>query len=126
MRQMSLQLKTRIQNVNIMNNNMEVKKNIFNTMLFILAALAIFYVLILGNMVFSIIGRKTLEKEMLALSNEVGKLELSYLTVSNSVDMNLSSTMGFKETKATFATRKSLGYNSNGVLGNIKSANNEI
>jgi len=121
MRQASLKLKMSIKNVNIMNNNIEVEKYILNTMLFILASLAIFYVLILGNMVFNIIERRTLEKEALTLSNEVGKLEVSYLTLSNSVDMNLSSAMGFKETKATFATRKSLGY-----LENIKLIGNEI
>lgn len=124
---MSLQFKTRIQNVNIMNNNIEINRVILNALFFALAALAIFYVLILGNMVFNIVGRKTLEKEMLTLSNDIGKLELSYLSVSSSVDMTLSSVMGFKETKATFATRKSLGYNSgNTNLGNIKLANNEI
>ena len=110
-----------IQNVNIMNNNIEVEKYILNTMLFILAALAIFYVFILGNMVFNIIERRTLEKEMVTVSNEVGKLEVSYLVLSNSIDMNLSSTMGFKETKATFATRKPLGY-----LENVKFDSNEI
>ncbi|MFH1201149.1 MAG: hypothetical protein V1484_02390 [bacterium] len=121
MKQASLKLKMSIQNVIIMNNNIEVEKNILNTMLFILAALALFYMLILGNMVFSIVERRNLEKEMLTLSNEVGKLEVSYLAVSNSVDMNLSSMMGFKEIKATFATRQSLGY-----LGNIKFTSNEI
>mgnify|MGYP001592075498 CR=1 FL=1 len=127
MKQASLKLKMSIHNVNIMNNNIEVEKNIFNTMIFILATLALFYILILGNMVFSIIERKNLEKEMTALSNEIGKLEVSYLAVSNSVDMNLSSAMGFKETKATFTTRKSLGLNSNAVyFGNIKLSNNEI
>lgn len=115
---MSLQLKTRIQNVNIMNNNIDVEKNILKTMLCILAALALFYVLILGNMVFNIVERRALEKEMLSLSNEVEKLEVTYLSVTNSVDMNLSSTMGFKETKATFATRRALGF--------VKSSNNEI
>lgn len=109
MRQMSLQLKTRIRNVNIMNNNIEVEKNILNTMLSILAALAFWYVLILGNMVFDIVQRKTLEKEILTLSSEVSNLELSYLSISKSIDLTLSSSMGFKETKATFATRKSLG-----------------
>ena len=126
MRQATLQLKTRIQNVNIMNNNIEVEKNILKTMLFILATLAIFYMLILGTMVFNIIERRTLEKEILTLSNEVGNLEVSYLAVSNSIDMNLSLAMGFKETKATFATRKSLGFNSSSNFGNIKLANNEI
>lgn len=109
MRQASLKLKTSIQNVNIMNNNVAIERVILNTMLALLAALAIWYVLILGNMVFNIVQRKAMEKEALALSNEVSNLELSYLSVSNSVDMALSSSMGFKETKATFATRKSLG-----------------
>lgn len=115
---MSLQLKTRIQNVNIIDNNIEVQKVIFNTMLGILGGLALLYVLILGNMVANIVQRKTLEKEALTLSNEVGNLELSYLSVSNSVDLPLSLSMGFKQTKATFATRKS--------LGSLKLANNEI
>lgn len=127
MRQASLKLKMSVRNVNIMNNNIEVEKNILNIMIFILAALALFYVLILGNMVFNITERRNLEKEMVVLSNEIGELEVSYLAISNSIDMSLSSAMGFKETKAAFAIRKSLGFNSNSVnLGNIKLANNEI
>jgi len=107
-----------IQNVNIMNNNIEIQKIILNTILSIFIALALLYVLILGNMVFNIVQRRTLEKEALTLSNEVGNLELSYLSIFNSVDLTLSSSMGFKETKATFATRKS--------LGSLKIDNNEI
>ena len=127
MRQATLQLKTRIQNVNIMNNNIDFEKNILNTMIFIFATLALFYILIIGNMVFNIILRKTLEKEITSLSNEISNLEVSYLAVSSSIDTDLSSAMGFKETKAAFATRKSIGFNSNGIhLGNIKFANNEI
>lgn len=127
MRQASLKLKMSVKNVNIMNNNIEVEKNILNTMIFILVALALFYVLFLGNMVFNIVSRRTLEKETVALSNEIGELEVSYLSVSNSIDTNLSFAMGFKETKAAFATRKSLGFNLSGVnFGNIKLANNEI
>jgi hypothetical protein len=118
MRQATLKLKTSIQNVNIIQNNVDVQKVIFNTMLSLLAALALWYVLILGSTVFNIIERKTLEKEALTLGNEVGNLELSYLSLSNSVDLTLSSSMGFKETKATFATRKS--------LGSLKITNNEI
>ncbi len=127
MRQATLQLKNRVQNVNILSNNIEVKRIILNTMLSILAALAIWYVFIVGNMVFNIVERKAMEKEVNVLVNEVGELELSYLALSNSVDMNLSQTMGFKEAKATFATRKSLGYSSTTEnLGNINLAKNEI
>jgi hypothetical protein len=101
-----------------MNNNIEVERVILNTMLSILVALALWYVFILGNMVFSIVERKALEKQELTLESQVGNLELSYLSILNSVDVNLSSTMGFKETKATFATRK--------ALGSLKLDNNEI
>jgi len=109
MRQATLQFKTRIENASITNNNLEVRKIVLNTMLAILVALAFWYVLIIGNMVFNIAERRTLEKEALALTNEIGNLELSYLSISSSVDLALSSSMGFKETKATFATRKALG-----------------
>ena len=118
MRQAALQLKNRIRNANVIGNNVETSSTILNTMLFILAGLAFLYVLILGNMVFDIVQRKTLEKEMLTLTNEVGNLELAYLNASNSVDMNLSASMGFKEAKASFATRK--------ALGSINITNNEI
>ena len=109
MRQMALQLKTRIHNVEIMNNNMEVQKIAFNIMMAVLGALALWYVFILCNTVFNIVARNALEKKAVTLSNEVSDLELSYLSLSKTVDMSLSSSMGFKETKAVFATRKSLG-----------------
>ena len=118
MRQATLKLKSGIQNINIMSNNVEVQRIAFKLMLSLIAALSIWYILILGNMVFNIVQRKALEKQALALSSEVGDLELSYMSISKSVDTALSSSMGFKETKATFATRKS--------LGSIKLANNEI
>jgi hypothetical protein len=103
------QIRTRIQNVNITNNNIEVNRIILNTMLLVFGALAILYFFILGNMVFNIVQRKNLEKEALTLSSQVGNLELSYLSVSNSVDVALSSSMGFKATQVNYAVRKSLG-----------------
>jgi len=121
MRQAVLQLKTRVQSVNIMNNNFEVEHITLNVMLFLLGTLAFLYVFILGSTVFNIVARKALEKNELTLSNEVGDLETSYLSLSKSVDLSLSQTMGFKETKATFATRKSLG-----SLQNVKFNQNEI
>ena len=121
MKKASIKIKRNIQNVNITNNNIEMSKVIFNAMLSTLALLAALYFLILGNMVFNIVQRKTLEKQELTLSSEVGNLELSYLSVSNSVDIALSSSMGFKATQVNYATRKSIGYN----LGSIRD-NNEI
>ena len=118
MRQATLKLKSYAENVNITNNNIEVQKIILNSMLIVLGTLALLYVVILGNTVFNIVERKALEKNELTLSNDVSSLELSYLSVSNSVDLALSSSMGYTQTKATFATRKS--------LGSLKIAGNEI
>lgn len=121
MRQAGLKLKMSISNVNITNNSLEINRIILNTMLFILAALAFWYVLILGNMVFDIVERKAMEKEMQILANEVGQLELSYLSTAGGMDLSIASSMGFKEIPSTFATRKSLK-----SLGALSLGNNEI
>lgn len=118
MRQATLKLKMYAKNVNIIDNNVEVQKMILNTMFYILGGLALVYVFILGNTVVNIVQRRALEKQELTLSNEVSNMELSYLSLSGSVDLALSSSMGFKQTKATFATRRS--------LGSLKLASNEI
>ena len=115
----------RVQNVNIMNNNIGVEGIVLKSMLFILAGLALWYALILGNMIFDIVQRKVFEKEAMVLANEVGNLELSYLSISKTVDLNLSRSMGFKEVKASFATRKSLGLNTEN-LDSLSSVRNEI
>ena len=94
-------------NVNIVdNNNLQVK--IFNALLIALGAFAICYVLIIGNMIFNVVERQSLGMQSKNLSNEVGDLELKYLSMSNKVDIALSKEMGFQETKAGFAIRKSL------------------
>lgn len=115
---MALQLKTRVRNVSITNNGVEAGKVVLKIMLSILTALAFWYVFIIGNMVFDIVQRKTLEREALALSDEIGRLELSYLSVSGEIDLALSQLMGFKEAKPVFAPRK--------AVGSLDIANNEI
>ncbi len=74
-----------------------------------LGILAIMYLFLLGSMVFNIIERKSLEAEAHTLSTEVGALELDYMAMSNKIDLPYSESLGFKQTKATFATRKALG-----------------
>jgi len=109
MRQMALQLKMKIRSANIMNDNMEASSLVLNAMLTTLLLLGLSYTLILGNMVFNIVARRALEKEALSLSNEVNQLELSYLNSIENIDVNLSSKMGFVETRPSFVTRKSFG-----------------
>ncbi len=120
MRQASIKLKTYINNVDIIDNN-DFARRTLHIMLMSLGALSLCYVLILGNMVFNIVERKALEKEALSLSNDVGALELSYLSLSNKVNLDLSYSLGFKEVKAKFATRKSVGLNPSSL-----STSNEI
>ena len=111
MKKASLKFKTYVNNVDIIDNN-NLAHRIFRLMIISFGALALCYALILGNMVFNIIERRSLEKEALSLSSEVGNLELAYLFLSNKVDLNLSYSLGFKEIKPKFATRKALGFNS--------------
>ncbi len=93
---------------------------ILNGMLGSLLFLALCYVLFLGNMVFNIVERRGLEAEARTLGNEVSELELTYLSLSSSLDVGLSKSFGFEEIKPSFATRKPL--NTVG-LGSNKSSN---
>ena len=89
--------------------------------------LAIWYIFLLGNMVFNITERRALETRARTLSSEVGDLELVYLSMSENIDLAFSHSIGFKEVEAKFAVRKSL--NSLGFresFGNIKIVKNEI
>ena len=108
MKQASLKLKSYANNVNIIDNG-NLQGQILNIMLWVLGSIALFYVFLLGSMVFNIIGRKALEGRALALSNDVGNLELKYLSESQKVDLNLAYSLGFKEIKTTFAARRPLG-----------------
>jgi hypothetical protein len=117
MKQVSLKLKSYANNVNIIDNG-NLQKRILGMMLWTLGILALFYVFLLGNMVFNIVERKTLKTYAHTLSNEVGNLEQEYLSMSQKVDLNLAYSLGFKEIKTKFATRK--------ALGSISIAKNEI
>jgi hypothetical protein len=107
MKKIAITIKNRT-NVNIVNNN-NLEKRILNILLYSLGILALSYVLILGNITFNIVARQSLGMHTKTLSNEVGDLELKYLSMSNKVDLAMSTQMGFKETNAEYATRKSLG-----------------
>ena len=96
-----------VSNASIINNGIE--RIVLRGILYFFGALALFYIFFLGNMVSNIIERRSLELNARTLSSEVRDLELVYLSLSNNIDLSLSYSIGFKETKASFATRKSLG-----------------
>lgn len=125
MRQISLKLNTYVRSINIINNNIE--KLVLNVIFLSFGALAFFYVLLLGNMVKNIVERQNLEVQARSLSSEVRNLEVTYLSMSNDIDLNFSHSLGFKETQATFVTRQALGLNSTGgSFGSIKIVKNDL
>jgi len=126
MKQASLKLKSYAGSINIVNNYI-IQKRVLHILLWSFSILAFCYVLILGNMIFNIIERRALETDTRSLSSEIGSLELQYLSASDKVDLTLAQSMGFKEIKAKFATRKTLGYKSpSDSIGSTKLATNEL
>ncbi len=106
MQEVKSKIKNYAGNVAIVHDG-NLKGKLLQIMLWSLGALAVFYVIILGNMVWNIIERKSLESQARTLTNEVAELELSYLSLSSDVDLNLSYNLGFKEiTDKQFALRK--------------------
>lgn len=127
MRAASLKLYKGIQNVDIMNNNADMPRVALRALLSSLGVLALIYALLLGVMVWNIVDRKNMEKEQQVLAAELGDLELRYLALSGSLDMELSRAMGFTETRASFAPKRSLGYSSTDeASAKAESARNEI
>ena len=125
MRQMSLKLNMYIRRVGVIDNNLE--RFVLNIIFWSLVALGLLYVLFLGIMVKNIVERQGLEVRARTLSNEVRNLEVSYLSMINSIDLNLSYSLGFKKTTATFATRKALGLLPSGeTSGSAKKVQNDI
>ena len=85
------------------------EKSILKMLLILFGALAFFYVAFLGNMVWNIVERKAYENRARVLYTEVSELELSYLKESQEIDLELSKSLGFKEAKVEYATRKEVG-----------------
>ena len=106
MKKVAIRVKSYTGNVNIVNNN-NLSVKLFRVALFSICALALCYTLLLGSMVFNIVDRQSLSVESKSLSNEVGDLELRYLSLSSKIDKALSTQMGFKEAKAEYASRRS-------------------
>src|SRR3989338_6679444 len=104
MRQATLKLKMYAPNANMTNN----PGNAF-----------FFFFRFFYNLVFKINERQGVGSGAHTLINQVGELELTYLYMSSSLDLDLSRSMGFKEAKANFAVRQPFGLVS-------KSNSNEI
>ncbi len=94
------------------------RRRLLNFFIAGLAALAFLYVLFLGEMVFNIVGRESLNSQARVLGNQVSQLELGYLSASQKIDLSYSHSLGFQEVAPEYATRK--------ALGSIQIPNNEL
>ncbi len=106
---MSLKLNMFIKSVSLINN---IEKLIFNVIISSFCLLSLLYIVFLGNMVKNVVERKSLEADAHTLSSEVKDLELTYLSMSKNIDLNLSYSMKFKEVQPTFSTRKTFSFGS--------------
>jgi len=126
MKTIAIKMKTYAGNVNIVDNS-DLEKKVLNLLFMTLGLLALVYVCLLGSMVFNIVERKSAEAEARTLGNEVADLQLQYLSMCNKIDLALSASLGFKETKIAFTSEKTLGrLNAHGPFGNIKLTNGEL
>jgi hypothetical protein len=125
MKQASIKVKNYKDAIDTIDSRVDLRSKV---LYFIVVSFGIFsflYVLVLGNMVFNIIERKTVELDIRNLSNEIGNLESDYIALTNTIDKNSSVTMGFYEVKPVFATRTSLSFISP-TDNNTRLAANEI
>ncbi len=105
----------------------DLDRTILRSLLITFGVLALIYIVILGSMVSNILARRSSELQARALSSEVGDLELTYLSMSKNIDLPLSYSLGYKEAKATFATRKNLSLRTEiDRYGNVKIIQNEL
>src|SRR3989344_5805766 len=80
-------------------NNVPAERKFLQIFVWSFGLLALLYVLILGNMVFNIVERRSLEAEARTLVSEVGDLELRFLTLSGKIDPEFGYSLGFVENK---------------------------
>ena len=108
----------------ISDSSME-RRQVLRFLLLALGALALAYVVLLTSTVWNIVERRALEAQARALGNEVGELELTYLSAVNKIDPAFSQAIGFKEVKAKFVTRKCFEHLT-AESGTLKVTKNEI
>jgi hypothetical protein len=74
------------------------RKTIFHYILTALILLSLAYLYLIVSIIFNVSARKTLENTAVEMSSKIGSLEVSYLTLSNSINQNLAASLGFVDT----------------------------
>jgi hypothetical protein len=70
-----------------------------------------FYMFCIHATIQNVVLRENLEDKATALSLEIGNKEFEYITMKNSVNLNLAYSLGFSPvSNKTFISKKSVGY----------------
>ena len=68
------------------------------------------YAYLINATVLNVAARQNVEKNITRLSSETGKLEASYMSMKNSIDLNLAHSLGFNSAPNTkYINRTTLG-----------------
>ncbi len=85
-------------------------RRIFYTIFSLFLLVGGLYLYFIGNIVFSVLERKTVETQTKVALQAVNELEIQYLAKDNNINLALAESLGFKEAKsALFASRTNLG-----------------
>ncbi len=122
MKQASIKVKNYIERVDTIDQNIDLRSKVLYGIFSMFILFSFLYVFVLGNMVFNIIERKTVDLEARNLANEVASLEANYLILVNNLDQASSFALGLKEIKPIFANRS----NASLTLNSSLLAQNEI
>jgi hypothetical protein len=108
MKEASIKVGNYVKKVETIDQAIDLRSKIFYFLMIGFGVFSLLYVLVLGNMVFNIIERKTVEVETRNALNEVADLEATYMTLVNNIDKNSPIALGLVEVKPTFAKRSNL------------------
>ena len=92
-----------------LSNDTSAQRTVFKFLVSSLVLLSSVYIYFIGSITFNVLARKSLENNMREVGSRVNNLELTYLSLSNSVDKNFALSSGFVDASAPiFATRASV------------------
>lgn len=116
MKEASIKVKSYVKKVETIDQAIDLRSKMLYFLMVGFGVFAFLYVLVLGNMVFNIIERKTVEASTRETLNEVADLETSYMTLVNNIDKTSPLALGLVEVKPTFAVRSDLVLEDNTLL----------
>ncbi len=87
------------------------EKNIFWTLVAILAFCAMFYMYSINVTIRNVVARENLENKAAELTLTIGNKEFQYISLRNTVTLPLAYSLGFKDVTAkTYITKKIVGF----------------